>query len=209
MIKLLLIFLSFSVFAKIEIAVIDTGVGIHQKKYLCKNGSISWERTAYDLNGHGSNVIELITKKMDTNKYCIVSYKFWDASYKSEDTINFVNKALENAIKRKVAVINMSLYGAFYSTPEKKLIEKALDMGIAIVVAAGNDGYNLDVACISFPACYKFSHKNFYVIGAKEEKFSNYGAVVDSYENGTKQGELKLSGTSQAAANFTAKLISE
>jgi subtilisin family serine protease len=206
MVRLFLFLLPFYVFAKTPVAVIDTGVSFAQKHLLCKNGNISYTSTLYDNHGHGTNVVGIIGSTMNKKKYCIISYKFYENGISGAQAIKNISKALRNAIDRGVKIINLSLEGPQPVSVERKLIKEALDKGIIVVVAAGNDGINLDKKCKSYPACYKFKHKNFIVVGAKDMRL-NFGSMIDYCEKGYRQGKPVLSGTSQATANFTKKLV--
>ena len=102
--------------------------------------------------------------------------------------------------------MNISAGGPISDFNERAIIYTMLDNGITIVAAAGNTKINLDKNCNYFPACYD---ERIHVIGTSNRYYSNYGKIVDVYLNGTEQTAygITLSGTSQAAAIYTGKLI--
>lgn len=200
---------------RIKIAVIDTGLNLNLrpdlKPYVCKTGSLSMidDDPITDENNHGTNVAGLIAKNIDVSKYCLIIIKFYSPYLSPDEFFRAVRKGVEYAILQKVQYINMSLAGGGTSLSEYRTIQKALNLGIKIAVAAGNGestkkgfiGVNLDVNCNTYPACYVFENSdNFHVVGSLNSKFSNYGKIVKYWENGNWVGIPVLSGTSQATA---------
>ena len=206
--------------ARIKIGVIDTGIARNQSKWLCRKGRVSFKepfkspKYGWDRQGHGENVIGLITKGLDPQKFCIVSYKVYDNDKDLALVKDFIN-AINMAIKAKVKVLNISMGGPSYVKKEYAAIVKALGSGMKINVAAGNDSKNLNKQCDYYPACYiktlRMSTKkafSFHVIGAYNLKYSNYGnQIVTNFENGRNVGIPVTSGTSQATAIFTNKML--
>jgi len=81
-------------------------------------------------------------------------------------------------------------------------------------VAAGNNGMNFDEKGRYYPACY--DDKRIIVVGMLDKngvqyKYSNYGSRVTRWEIGYEVVgfEISESGTSQAAAVATGKLVSQ
>jgi hypothetical protein len=79
-------------------------------------------------------------------------------------------------------------------------------------------GIDLDKKCDIYPGCYNFPNPNFRVVGSTTgyenqyggyNSYSNFGAVVKYWEDGTNQGLGKLRGTSQATAIYLGKWIAE
>jgi hypothetical protein len=93
---------------------------------------------------------------------------------------------------------------------ERILIEKALNRGIRVIAAAGNEGANLDKKCSFFPACYD---SRIVIVGngtslTNRHPTSNYGKVVSIWYNGTIFFRNKvLSGTSFSAPLVLAKIV--
>lgn len=191
--------------AQVKVAVIDTGLNLKYTYPLC--GIKDFTNTSFeDTHGHGTNISGIIHKEAKGADYCQVVLKFFDKKSKVGNQYAVV-KALEHAISQKVDIINFSLGGEEPNPAEKELIIKALNKGIIIVAAAGNDAKN---ECSYFPACYD---KRIVVVGAmgKERKLlesSNNSSSVDLYADGdsvTADG-ITQSGTSQATAKVTGVL---
>lgn len=199
------------------IMVVDTGLPFNIKSdYLCNIPQIDLTNTnIYDYNGHGSNVIGLITKGFNYNKYCILSVKWYhNNATQSEPTIVYNRVAkYSDVIKRyKPYLVNLSLSGVFYSSDEKSSLQYVLNKGTIVVVAAGNDGHDLSLQCRVYPACYGFKSRGFFVVsdikGLKGR--SNFNGPVNAWSHGFNQcvDSICLTGTSQATANYTNFLIS-
>jgi len=189
-----------------NVLVIDTGLPkfVNTKK-LCKSGHKNFtDDDSYDVDGHSSNIIGLISKA--NGKYCVVSYKAFDKS----ESLSEYNTAIVSASFQKFKIVNLSIAGNGFNIMEKNAIARMLKNGTHVVVAAGNSAISLDSECNVYPACYKKAfkkYKNFHVIGAKDLWQSNKGKIITNWELGKNQGNPSLSGTSQATANYTKKLI--
>jgi subtilisin family serine protease len=211
------IFFAIECYAKeIKVAVIDTGIDNYVGK-ICNNGNIDFsDQGAHDSNGHGTHIAGLIIKNAGNSKFCLYNLKYYDPHMVNGASSKAMISALRKAIDLKVDIINISGGGLDPISEEKELIIQALNNGIKVVVAAGNEKTNLDKDCNYFPACYD---SRLYVVGnlnklkVKNES-SNYGSIVKNWEIGTdvvsslpngKTGQL--TGTSQATAIFTGKMI--
>ena len=215
---------------RIKIGVVDTGVSYSLEKstipYLCENGRKSTIPNDYgfDNHGHGTNVISQIANKMNVKTHCIISYKVWERGLSGHDSIQYSIDALRMALRDRVSFLNVSMSGMKDNLIEFNLYKTAVKRGIIISVAAGNDMLNLDKKCEVFPACYRniINENSFNVVGAYDVKTANRGKVVNRYETGknVRCPRLKgiktrgyrltcptLSGTSQATAIFTGKII--
>lgn len=227
---LLLIF-SVNVFAKVRVAVIDTGIDTYRypklKEYMCDSGHKDLTGTTIlDVHDHGSNVASLIAQSINPKKACLVIVKYWhmnDDNKKSNE--NFI-KALEYVKELNTDYVNISIQGESSYTKERELLETIKRNGTKIIVAAGNGKYkftyfpngkvssslqpiNLKEDCRIYPACYQLGH-NFFVVTANDLKFANFGYPAIYKESGFAQaafGTVKMSGTSQAAAIFTGKFV--
>lgn len=196
----------------IKVAVIDTGVG-NNPQNLCPKGHKDFTNTSLTSeNSHGPNISGLINDQVKSNKYCQVILKFWDNGSEVSGTHASI-EALKEAISQRVDFINYSAGGKGFNSTEYALIEQALDMGITVVAAAGNEGQNLDDKCDFYPACYD---KRIVVVGNLNEDgtknpTSNYGYRVTNFIVGTNRcaNSICLSGTSQATAIMTGHLISQ
>lgn len=224
LIKYLILFLfPILVQAKIKIAVIDTGYKLPAYPYqdytgvnLCEGqhadivkGLTYLNIPPYESHPHGTNVAHIIDNQLGKeykDDYCLVIIKYYSLF---ENTIDLSIKAIKYAIDIKVDFINYSGGGTVESAEETRLIKKALNNKIIIVAAAGNNGENLSKSAF-YPA---MSDNRVIVVGnlknKKRSPSSNYGKQVDIWENGTEVngGGIVMSGTSQAAAIVTGKLV--
>ena len=135
----------------IKIAVIDTGVDFNhpdllgwgpEGKVVGGYNFIQDGELPMDNNGHGTQVAGVIAAdgqiKGVAPKAKILAYKVSeDGNAVSSDLII---KAIEKAIEDKADVINISLGVNKTNTQIEKAVNKALEKGIFVVTAAGNDG---------------------------------------------------------------------
>lgn len=210
--------LSFTLSAKdITVAVIDTGLmdKVYKLKdnHLCATGHKDFTRTGLSDNiGHGTNVSGLIQYESKGTSYCQYIIKYTDTYNKN--AINSYLEALTYAISLKPTIINLSLGATVANDIENTLIKKALDTGIKVIAAAGNEGKELGKDGYGYyPAQVD---KRVIVIGATDYQghkadFSNYGSIVDYWAIGVnRQGsfsDMEFSGTSQATASYTGTLV--
>ena len=211
LINILTISLFFSLSAKadmIRVAIIDTGLNNFNEFRICKNSAKDF--TGYgmqDMNGHGTNVATMIKKYAKDTNYCIIPIKYFHTELLPGD-VSHSNNAFIYAMKMNADIINFSAGGMSPNLEEKRIINEILKRKIVLITAAGNESMNLDKNCNYFPACY---YDKIIVVGNKYEeskKSSNYGKIVDLWEDG--HGCVKdvcLEGTSQAAGIATGKLL--
>jgi subtilisin family serine protease len=223
---LILVF-SFNLNADVlKVAVIDTGLSDKAKNLipLCKNGHKSFvSNTIEETINHGTHISYTIHEQVKflpvKDKYCQLILKVFDKDQKISP-IEATTLAIEYSIKNKVKIINYSAGGTLFSKQEREAFKKALDLGIIIVVSAGNNGSILIKDSVNetshyYPAMYD---SRIIVVGnlsSKERSISsNYGPLVKHWEVGTNIFGLQMggvygpmSGTSQAAAVKTGKII--
>ena len=224
----------------VRVAVIDTGLGMDllSTKMVCPTGShnfVNGTDVPADSHGHGTHISGLIDqyakniiiKRSDADNdkklllktkanYCQVILKYYDPE--SAGTTNLANTiaAFKWATKLGVDYINYSGGGAEYSQEEYLAVEDALNHGIHIIAAGGNERDDADVNHY-YPAYYD---KRIVVVGnidqyGKRNSSSNWGkrfvwevgvgvlSTLPSYGMGY------LSGTSQSAAIRTGKMVYE
>lgn len=173
------------------IAVIDTGSS--ERDNVIERVSMLGDDVSDD-NGHGDEMISKILSQDKDAK--VISIKAMDSN--GRGTTSSVYAGLQYAIEKKVDIINMSFVGIANedNSSIKDLIETAINQGITVVGAAGNNG--TDVSYF-IPGCVEGA----YIIGAANSdgtrlESSNYGKTVDY--------NVLADSTSEASALFTGYL---
>lgn len=173
------------------IAVIDTGSS--ERDNVIARVSMLGDDVSDD-NGHGDEMISKILSQDKDAK--VISIKAMDSN--GRGTTSSVYAGLQYAIEKKVDIINMSFVGIANedNSSIKDLIETAINQGITVVGAAGNNGTD---ASYFIPGCVEGA----YIIGAANSdgtrlENSNYGKTVDY--------NVVADSTSEASALFTGYL---
>ncbi|MBQ9517734.1 MAG: S8 family serine peptidase [Eubacterium sp.] len=185
---------------------IDTGHSFLKRRIISTgvNYSSSGEKNSeYDDNGHGTHVAGIVVDNT-TDNVKIRGYKCLNKNGYGDESA--VCAALIKAVDDGVNVINLSLGRKDEQEDEtlRYLIEDAIDQGVTVCIAAGNDAMD---AAGYYPANVEAA----ITVGAvnmTEElcKFSNYGNSVDLLAPGSliescwpNNQYLFLQGTSMAA----------
>lgn len=224
-------------YKKVMVAVIDTGIdsALMTDNSVCEGGHKDFTGTGlHDTHGHGTHISGIIDQyakdflirndksPSDLSKisadYCQIIIKYYDSRMPLTKTLDNTIKAFRWAIDHNVDIINYSGGGEDPSPREKKVIIEALNKGIKIVSAAGNEHHDIDKVKY-YPAMYD---KRIYIVGNLVNKHSrqiastsNRGKSVNAWEVGTNTfsrlpgGFGYMSGTSQATAVKTGKLVRE
>lgn len=173
------------------IAVIDTGSS--ERDNVIERVSMLGDDVSDD-NGHGDEMISKILSQDKDAK--VISIKAMDSN--GRGTTSSVYAGLQYAIEKKVDIINMSFVGIANedNSSIKDLIETAINQGITVVGAAGNNGTD---ASYFIPGCVEGA----YIIGAANSdgtrlETSNYGKTVDY--------NVVAGSTSEASALFAGYL---
>lgn len=211
--------LSISIFAEEKrdrVVIMDTGIVPNEfnAQFLCKDGHMDFTGLGIeDANGHGTNIAGLIARGLDTTKQCITVVKYYhdtENMYNGQDPDTVLKASWAYLLTLQSKWVNMSFTGQDYMIDEYRTIKRLLDRGTKVMIAAGNEAKNLNTDCDVYPACYPFKSKNFYVVGAYDLSLSNFNGPVNLLQPGLNQrghfGPL-MSGSSQATANATAKII--
>jgi subtilisin family serine protease len=159
---------------------------------------------------HGTAVASVI----QSHTYTPIQFMFIRAaSVQGVDQQAFA-QGIRFALDNGATVINTSLVFSSITESTRFVLEEALERGVPVVAAAGNEGLSLD-DYPQYPA--SLSGKTLFTIGALEggqrAEYSNYGNAVHVYRNGAylaTTGEFEqseVSGTSFAAAAFSAELL--
>lgn len=203
-----------------KVAVIDSGLllGHDIKPYLCERwGYDETGRGVQDELGHGTNIANIIKQGMNKDKQCLVIIRYYHNEFSGKENLTRFIRALALAQILNVKYVNLSSYGDSPNKIEQQVIEELLKT-TKVIVAAGNDNKNLSKDCSSYPSCYDFKSTNFYVVSNCVDKknkvlhtTSNYGGPVTDCEEGVNvsAGNMTMTGTSQAAALRTKRLLDE
>jgi subtilisin family serine protease len=157
----LLLFTTPSDAKTIRVAVIDTGfdfkstwpnlgfaynrsLGLSVPR-LCKEGHKDFTDTSIqDVHGHGTHIAGLIAKYAKGSDYCLIILKYYHSTASSVNLTKMSIDAFRYAVSLKVDIINYSGGGIDPSFEEGVVIKDALDKGIVIVAAAGNNHTRID-----------------------------------------------------------------
>lgn len=209
----------------IHIAILDTGIDVNHKclsdRIVETKNFIDGSEDVTDKNGHGTHVAGIIAANRSKEGMTGIAPEVSLHIYKvladnGDGSHDAIIKALEQAINQKVDIINMSLGGTDANEKMHELINKAIDNGICVVCASGNEamGDNGSVDEISYPGFWR----EVVEVGSMEQdgiisKFSNsnynidlvaYGGQITSCYPGNKYATT--SGTSQATPQISGAL---
>lgn len=203
----------------LRIGVIDSGLSVTDPRlngHLCPTGHKDFTGEGLtDTNGHGTAMVGLIEEYAGTGDYCIVLYKYYRESDPGSVNLEHEVEALEQASKDKVSIINISGGGPIFE--EKEYLAIRGNPQILFVVAAGNEGQNIDFPGNEFyPASYNLPNE--IIVGNvdknnKRVSTSNYGERVVVVEMGDHvrstyiAGYSTVTGTSASTAIHTGKFI--
>lgn len=156
---------------KVKVAVIDTGIDEQLLKgnSYCKEGHKDFTGMGIkDNHGHGTHISGIVDQyaknhifkpgkrpseidKIEAN-YCQIIIKYYDPLQSEWDRNNLKQTiaSFKWAIEQKADIINYSAGGEEFSQAEKDVILEALNKGIKIVVAAGNEHCELKGDCTEY-----------------------------------------------------------
>lgn len=131
----------------IKVAVIDTGFDFKSNwskadftlPKICNEGHQDFSSYGLqDVHGHGTHIAGLVGEEISDIDYCIIALKFYHDHNTLYSEMNSRHAFLK-AVELKVDVINYSGGGNDYDASECQIVKYALDQGIHIVAAAGNE----------------------------------------------------------------------
>lgn len=199
---LLVLFMSLNTQARtIKVAIIDSGIPLGFEGKYCMLVDFT-NTSVYDTLGHGTEMLQHIKDNAKDSDYCLYIIKIFSGERGDQGN---TTKAFQLAYDYNVDIINYSANGLGPDRKERVVINKLLNRGTKVVVAAGNNGLDLNKNCRSYPACYD---SRIIVAGNLANKHlihntSNYGDVVDVWKVSGRGG------TSASAAKHTGYLIHE
>ncbi|MDL2294882.1 S8 family serine peptidase [Ruminococcaceae bacterium OttesenSCG-928-D13] len=173
--------------AGVKVAVLDTGISTTHPdfagQYTDAESKVPGE-TVEDGNGHGSNVAGIIAALGNNGVQGtgvapgakIVPVKVLDDAKGSGSTAQIVQGIRYAMGVAGVKVINMSLGGIGYDIIYEQAITDAVNAGVLVVVAAGNDSISKKVYPAACADAFTVS-----AVGAQKQlsSFSNYGSYID------------------------------
>ena len=194
----------------VTVAVIDSGVYAGHADLSGKVTSVNVGIGTADQNGHGTHVAGIIAATMDNGRggagiapnVKILNVRVLDEEGSGDSAT--IARGIQAAVDKRADVINMSLGGYFYNSSYAAAVKRAVDAGICVVAAMGNDGSNT--------MCYPAGYPGVIAVGAADRSgnrayFSNWGPWLDVSAPGyrilstSKEGVYDyeyMSGTSQA-----------
>lgn len=210
------------------VAIIDTGFNyptVSEGVKLCKYGHRNFTElpdsrkieglkaeVPVDNHGHGTNIAGLIQKYAGNANFCMVILKYYDPKVIDSNNMKNTIKAIQYATAIGANYINYSGGGTDFSPEERNAVKKFLDKGGKFVAAAGNERSDLKKRGY-YPA---MDDTRVIRVGSRKpsgeiESYSNYGEPITRWEYGTDAVGfgVTMSGTSQAAAIATGKIINE
>ena len=162
-----------------------------------------------DLYGHGTNVAGIVADC--TNGFPVYLYPIRVLDASGDGKISNVVNAIREATEKGADIINLSLVSSKISEAMDEAIVDAIDAGVIVVAAAGNNSTDT----IQFSPAH-LTYPGILVIGAAKSdgsiaSYSNYGESVDLFAYGTNisccshdGSYVTATGTSIAAPHITA-----
>lgn len=195
----------------IKIAVIDTGVDYNHPDLFGfgKDGKVIGgydfvdnDDTPLDTNGHGTEVAGIIAADGQLHgiapKSKILAYRVSDNG--ESVSSDLIIKAIERAILDKADVINISLGVNITNKKIDNAVNKAVEQGIVVVTAAGNNGP--DLKSIGSPGI----NPNTITVGATYNNIT--ASLVSTLEvEGKNYQVLPMVGTSPIDTPITAEIL--
>lgn len=207
----------------VYVAVIDTGIDYNHEDIQNNMGKDLNNKYGYDAfgydpmdnHGHGTHVAGIIGGVGNNNKGIVgvawniklLAVKVLDSSGRGSsstiiDGLNYILEQKRNGLNIKAANMSLGGWQPIITNPESDpyaLAHKQIsDAGIVLVVAAGNDGQNLDNTIgktneLVYPACFQF--ENMITVGAidSSNNITNFSNTSPTYVHLGAPGENILS----------------
>ena len=195
----------------VTIAVIDTGIDYNHPDLfgLGPNGKviggydfIDNDKTPFDTNGHGTEVAGIIAADGTISgiapKAKLLAYRVSDTG--ESVSSDLIVKAIEQAIIDKADIINISLGVNKTNKIIDDSVNKAVNHGIVVVTAAGNNGPGLGT--IGSPG----KNPNSITVGASYNNVTS--SIVATFDAGNKQFSVfPMVGTNALDESITGKIV--
>ncbi|MBK9293406.1 MAG: S8 family serine peptidase [Oligoflexia bacterium] len=185
-----------------KIAILDTGYTKKSELNIKGYNFVHNNPNFNDDHGHGSHITNIISSIVPQAE--LHALKVIDLN--GDVYPQAVAKAIEYAISNSIKIINCSWY--VETTETRESFKLAQEAGILVVVAADNDGKNLDID-VGYPASFNFNNMlniaattnndKLTIMSSWGRKFTHIGAPGENILAGGKV----MSGTSQAAAHVS------
>lgn len=182
----------------VKVAVLDTGIDTESSE-LKISGGVSFvpeEATFDDLNGHGTHVAGILAALQDDHGLVGVApnvdlYAVKVLNKNGVGSYSQLIEGLEWAVDNHIDIVSMSLAGHEDSEALKNAVQDAVNQGVLLVSAAGNEGAN----GITYPAKYE----GVLAVGAvdahnQHPNFSSVGPELGLVAPGVGVQGLSLSG---------------
>lgn len=193
-------FVSFMALATERVYLVDTGLRSTISKQC--GPQINYSDVNIATHPHGTHMAIEIYNQAKSLDYCIQSYNIYDSKVQNI-TVRNIKKALSHILTQPKGIVNLSIQGTAKDYSEMVLIKKLADAGFIINIASGNQGKDLTLGCISYPACYfRIKYKNINVI-SNTDTYANINGPVTHVE----QVPSTQPGTSGSTAMFSGKLV--
>ncbi|WP_459195428.1 S8 family peptidase [Wukongibacter baidiensis] len=182
----------------VNIAVIDTGVDYNHPdlKNRVKQDMgydfVNDDGDAMDDNGHGTHVAGIISAEANNEEGIVGVVGNLDVNVipikvLDKDGVGYsdtIAKGIEYAVEKGADIINLSLGGTERDEDIEKAVSNALDKGVLVIAAAGNDKRNCDeYTPAGVNGVYTIAASN---LLNRTARFSNFGKSVDITAPGTK-----------------------
>ncbi|QLH08336.1 S8 family serine peptidase [Candidatus Nitrosotenuis sp. DW1] len=174
--------------AGVKVCVVDTGVDDTHPSLnplIAEYDFVNGDNDATDDEGHGTHVAGIIASRHSTYKGVAPDASLMAAKVLDNTGTGFMSDVIAGidwCVANGADVINLSLGGGVFvgtcdSQPDAIAVNNAVDAGVVVAVASGNDGY---INAISSPACASKA----IAVGALDDydgrtPFSNEGIELD------------------------------
>lgn len=143
-----------------------------------------------DFDGHGTHVAGIIGAQVNNGKGIagvmgrsikIVPFKIIDERVAGASSCLF--NGINYMVQKRVKVINLSLGSTQYLESVKQALKNAVNNGVFVAAAAGNDGKLVGIEISQYPGAYSFEIPGLMNVGsidsntALKSSFSNYSPM--------------------------------